>query len=151
MVLNRDLRQFVECLNSNAVEYLIVGAVAVSWHGFARYSADVDFFVRSTPENAAKILAALRQFGFGSLPLELDDFSQPDQIVQLGHEPYRIDIMTSISGVEFDEAWDQRIAAEMEGLPVNVIGLSALLRNKTASGRAKDRIDVDALRELKGE
>lgn len=151
MVLNRDLRQFVECLNSNAVEYLIVGAVAVSWHGFARYSADVDFFVRSTPENAAKILAALRQFGFGSLPLDLDDFSHPDQIVQLGHEPYRIDIMTSISGVEFDEAWDQRVAADMDGLPIHVIGLSALLRNKTASGRPKDRIDVDALRELKGE
>ncbi len=148
MVLNRDLREFVECLNSNGVEYLIVGALAVSWHGFSRYSADVDFFVRSTPENAARVLAALRQFGFGSLPLSVDDFSNPDRIIQLGHEPHRIDIMTSISGVEFAEAWEHRVEAQMDGLPVSVIGLPALLRNKSASGRPKDRIDVEALRQL---
>lgn len=148
MVLNRDLREFVECLNSNGVEYLIVGALAVSWHGFSRYSADVDFFVRSTPENAARMLAALRQFGFGSLPLSVDDFSNPDRIIQLGHEPHRIDIMTSISGVEFAEAWEHRVEAQMDGLPVSVMGLPALLRNKSASGRPKDRIDVEALRQL---
>lgn len=148
MVLNRDLREFVECLNSNGVEYLIVGALAVSWHGFSRYSADVDFFVRSTPENAARVLAALRQFGFGSLPLSVDDFSNPDRIIQLGHEPHRIDIMTSISGVEFAEAWEHRVEAQMDGLPVSVMGLPALLRNKSASGRPKDRIDVEALRQL---
>ena len=146
MPLSRDLRQFVECLNSNEVEYLIVGALAVSWHGFPRYSADIDFFVRSNTENARRILAAIRSFGFASLPLALDDFTTPNRVIQLGHPPNRIDLMTSISAVDFDEAWAKRVAGQIDGLPVQIIGLDELVRNKTASNRPKDRIDLDALR-----
>lgn len=146
MPLSRDLRQFVECLNSNAVEYLIVGALAVSWHGFPRYSADIDFFVRCSPENAQRILDAIREFGFGNLPIAQDDLTTPNRVIQLGHEPNRIDLMTSISGVEFDEAWASRVGGQIDGLPVQFIGLDELLRNKTASNRPKDRIDLEALR-----
>ena len=147
MPLSPDLRQFIECLNSNAVEYLIVGAMAVSWHGFPRYSADIDFFIRSSPENAQRILDALRQFGFGELPISVEDFTARNRVIQLGQEPNRIDLMTSISGVEFDEAWATRVEGQIDGIPVPFIGRKELLRNKAASNRPKDRIDIEALRE----
>ncbi len=146
MPLSKDLREFVECLNSNGVEYLIVGALAVSWHGYPRYSADVDLFVNASPPNAIRVLAAIQQFGFGSLGLTADDFTAPARVIQLGHEPNRIDLMTSISGVGFEDAWQSRVAGELDGIPVNFIGREALLRNKDAAGRGKDRIDAEELR-----
>src|SRR5258708_3874097 len=97
MPLNRDLRQFIECLNSSKVEYLVVGALAVSWHGFPRYSADVDFLLRPTIENAAQVLHAIARFGLGSLDISVDDLAVPGKVVQLGYEPNRIDLLTSIT------------------------------------------------------
>jgi hypothetical protein len=146
MPLSKDLREFVECFNSNEVEYLIVGALAVSWHGYPRYSADIDFFVRPVAANAERVLRAIRQFGFGSLDISLEDLTTPDRVIQLGNEPNRIDVMTSISGVGFAEAWATRESGEIDGLAVNFIGRAALLRNKSASGRGKDRIDLEELR-----
>ena len=146
MPLSRDLREFVECLNSNGVEYLVVGALAVSWHGYPRYSADIDFFVRASAGNAARLLRSIQEFGFGSLGLTVDDFTAPARVIQLGHEPNRIDLMTSISGVSFDDAWQTRVQGELDGIMVHFIGRDALLRNKEASGRGKDRIDVEELR-----
>src|SRR5205809_1253438 len=108
MPLQRDLREFIECLNSNRVEYLVVGALAVSWHGFPRYSADIDFWVRPTLENAGLLIKAIQDFGLGSLDLDVDDFTKLDRVVQLGQAPNRIDLLTSISGVQFDEAWLNR-------------------------------------------
>ena len=116
MPLSRDLRQFVECLNSNRVDFLVVGALAVSWHGFPRSSADIDFFIRSSTENGQRVLDAIREFGFGSLPLSLADFTTPNRVVQLGHEPNRIDIMTSISGVSFEEAWQTKVTGTVDGV-----------------------------------
>ena len=87
MPLSRDLREFIECLNSNEVEYLIVGALAVSWHGFARYSADIDFLIRPSQANAARVLRALSQFGFGSLDLSASDLTFSGKVIQLGYEP----------------------------------------------------------------
>ena len=118
MPLSKDLREFVECLNSNGVEYLIVGALAVSWHGYPRYSADVDLFVNASPPNAIRVLAAIQQFGFGSLGLTADDFTAPARVIQFGQEPNRIDLMTSISGVGFEDAWQSREAGELDGIPV---------------------------------
>lgn len=146
MPLSKDLREFVECLNSNAVEYLIVGALAVSWHGYPRYSADIDFFLNASPSNAARVLGAIREFGFGSLEISLDDLTAPARVIQLGQEPNRIDLMTSISGVGFDEAWQTRVEGSLDGIAVNFIGRAALLRNKASTGRAKDRLDVEELR-----
>ena len=145
MALTKDSREFIGCLHSNKVEFLIVGALAVSWHGFPRYSGDIDFFIRATPDNAAHTMAALDQFGFGSIGITLEDLITEDRVIQLGVEPNRIDLMTSISGVSFDEAWQSRIYAKLDGTEVALIGRDALLKNKLASGRPKDLIDVDQL------
>jgi hypothetical protein len=146
MPLSRDLREFIECLNSNEVDYLIVGALAVSWHGFARYSADVDFLIRPSEANAVRVLRALSQFGFASLDISASDLTSSGKVIQLGYEPNRIDVMTSVTGVRFDDAWDDRAPGDLDGLPVNFIGRASLLRNKDATGRAKDRIDAEELR-----
>ncbi|HYI97946.1 MAG TPA: nucleotidyl transferase AbiEii/AbiGii toxin family protein [Bryobacteraceae bacterium] len=145
MALTKDSREFVEYLISNKVEFLIVGALAVSWHGFPRYSGDIDFFVKPSRENARRIISALEQFGFGSLGIAVDDLSAENKIIQLGIEPNRIDLITSISGVSFEEAWQSRVPAEVDGIEVSVIGREALIRNKRAAGRSKDLIDVDEL------
>ncbi len=146
MLLSKDLREFIKCLNSNGVDYLVVGALAVSWHGFPRYSADIDLFLRASPQNADRILTALREFGFGNLSLTVNDLLTPAQVIQLGYEPNRIDLLTSISGVDFEDAWQSRVGGHLDGIPVHFIGLDALLRNKEASGRGKDRIDAEELR-----
>jgi hypothetical protein len=127
---------------------LIVGALAVSWHGFPRYSADVDFLVRPSEHNAERIMEAIRAFGMDSLSLSARDFSSPGKVVQLGFEPNRIDIMTSITGVSFEDAWDSRVAGVLEGIPICFIGRQALLRNKEATGRPKDRVDAEELRKM---
>jgi hypothetical protein len=146
MPLSKDLREFVECLNSNGVEYLVVGALAVSWHGYPRYSADVDFLIRPSHANAEHLLKAIRQFGFGSLDISTDDLEAPGKVIQLGHEPNRIDLMTSITGITFDGAWQTRSSGHLDGIPVHFIGRAALIRNKESTGRAKDRIDAEELR-----
>jgi hypothetical protein len=146
MPLSKDLREFVELLNSNGVEYLVVGAFAVFYHGFARYTGDIDFLVRPSGENSRRVLAALAQFGFGSVGVQAEDFQSPGKVVQLGVSPNRIDIITSISGVTFDEAWDSRTPGNLDGIATQFIGREALIRNKESTGRAKDRGDVEELR-----
>ena len=140
------MREFIECLNSNNVEYVVVGALAVAWYGFPRYSGDVDFLIRPTEQNVSRVLSAIRQFGFGSLDIGIDDLASPGKVVQLGHEPNRIDVMSSITGVTFDEAWTERSSGELDGIPVSFIGRQALLRNKEATGRSKDKVDAYELR-----
>ena len=143
--LQNDLREFIALLNSRAVEYLVVGGHAVAFHGHPRFTGDIDFLIRPTAANAVLLLDAIREFGFGSLPLTPEDFTTPERIVQLGRPPNRIDILTSISGVEFDDAWKGRVPAKLDEEPVNFLGFDALIRNKTASGRDKDRSDVAKL------
>jgi hypothetical protein len=117
MPLSSDLREFIECLNSNEVEYLVVGALAVSWHGFPRYSADIDFLIRPSDANAVRVLRALSQFGFGSLDISPSDLTLAGKVIQLGYEPNRIDLMTSVTGVSFDDAWDDRAPGDLDGGP----------------------------------
>lgn len=119
MKLQTDLREFIRLLNSRAVEYLIVGGHAVAFHGYPRFRGDIDFFVRPTPDNAARLVVVLGEFGFGQVGLDASTFTQPDKVVQLGRPPNRIDLLTSISGVEFSSAWEERIAADLDGLPVH--------------------------------
>ena len=146
MPLSKDLREFVELLNANKVEYLVVGAFALAFYGVPRYTADLDLLVRPTVENGKRILHALTQFGFGSLALTIDDFSGGDKIIQLGVSPNRIDLLTSISGLTFDETWSSRETADLDGVPVAFIGKSALIRNKTKTGRPRDIADVEELK-----
>jgi len=132
-------------LNSQKVEYLVIGGHAVAFHGYPRLTGDIDFFVRATRENGERILRVLGDFGFGDLGLELGDFTTPGRVIQLGRPPNRIDLLTSISGVEFDEAWSTRAAGELGDHSVFFLGRDALLRNKAASDRDKDRLDLKKL------
>ncbi len=146
MQLNKDFREFIELLNSNGVEYLVVGAFAVAWHGHPRFTADIDFLIRASSANAEHILNTLTEFGFGSLQISVEDLNRPNQVVQLGVIPNRIDIITSIDGVEFEQAWRRRVTGEIDGISVSIIGLEDLLRNKEATGRLKDAGDAEQLR-----
>ena len=145
MKLTQDLREFVASLTSRRAEFLVVGAHAVAYHGYPRFTGDIDLWVRPTLENATRVLEALVSFGFGGLGLTLDDFVAPGKVVQLGYPPSRIDLLTSISGVTFDEAWDDRVHGLLDGLPVDYLSLAALVRNKRASGRTKDLADLERL------
>ncbi|MBI4818800.1 MAG: nucleotidyltransferase [Deltaproteobacteria bacterium] len=131
--LQKDLREFIECLNSNGVEYLIVGGFAVAFHGRPRFTGDIDFLVRPTEANAQRVMAALRDFGFSNLSLTPADLTSPGQIVQLGRPPNRIDLLTAISGVPTDEAFARGQASTLDGLPVAFIGRSDLIDNKRAA------------------
>jgi len=146
MPLNNDLREFVGLLNSNEVEYLVVGAFAVAFHGFPRYTADLDLLIRPTAENAERVVRALTQFGFGNLGITAEDFQSPGQVIQLGVQPNRLDLLTAISGVNFEDAWASRREAELEGIATQFIGREALISNKESTGRAKDLGDAEELR-----
>jgi hypothetical protein len=146
--LNEDFRDLLVLLADTEVEFVIVGAYALAFHGAPRASGDIDLFVRPTPENAARLLNALARFG---APLEAAgvtaaDFSRPGAVYQLGLPPRRIDLLTVISGVSFDEAWASRVAADVEGRTIAFIGRAELLRNKEAAGRPQDIADVARLR-----
>jgi predicted nucleotidyltransferase len=147
MRLQKDLREFIGLLNSHGVEYLLVGGYALAFHGAPRYTGDIDLFVRGTQENAARIERAIAAFGFAPLGLGAADFVRPDAIVQLGQPPNRIDLLTSITGVGFEEAWAGRAAGDLDGLPVYFIGREAFLKNKRATGRTQDRADLERLGE----
>jgi hypothetical protein len=142
MQLPPDWREFLELLNSHGVEYLIVGAHARAFHGVPRYTRDIDIFIRMSPANAAKLERVLAEFGFASLGIRASDLLAPEKVLQLGIEPFRIDVLTSISGVDFEEAWADRVTTEFDGVQVSVIGLRAYRKNKLAAGRPKDLADV---------
>lgn len=144
-MLNQDFREFIQSLNDNGVRYLIVGGYAVALHGHPRYTKDIDVWIEMSAENAARMVAALEQFGFGSLGLTANDFLLPDQVTQLGQPPNRIDLLVKASGVEFEACYDSRITIELDGMPVSIISLEDLKRNKRASGRLQDLADIENL------
>lgn len=145
MSLQKDLREFIELLSALEVRFVIVGAFAVAYHGYFRYTSDIDIFVDSSVENATRILRAVDQFGFGDLKLKAEDFTQDDQVIQLGVAPNRIDVMTFLSGVSFDEVWSSRELGELDGLSVPFISREMLKRNKVACGRNRDLADLEYL------
>jgi hypothetical protein len=132
-------------LNSHRVEYLVVGAWAVAFHGRPRYTGDVDIFLRRDPANATRMMQVIEAFGFGATGLTQADFLKANCVVQLGVEPNRIDLLTGISGVEFAEAWMARVTASLAGLEVHFISRDLLIRNKRAAGRDKDLGDIRLL------
>lgn len=143
--LQTDLREFIALLNSHDVEYVVVGGHAVAFHGHPRFTGDIDFLIRATTLNAHRVLNVLRTFGFGSLGIAEVDLLAPGRIVQLGYPPNRIDILTSISGIDFDSAWEGRVQTSLDDQPVSLLGWDALLQNKQASGRPKDIADLEKL------
>ena len=146
MKLTPDLKEFIQLLGDNSVRYLIVGGYAVAFHGHPRYTKDLDIWIHLEPSNAARIVAALRQFGFGSLDLQPADFLSVDQIIQLGYPPNRIDLLTTLPGVDFDECYKGRVVVEVDGVTVNFIDLENLRKNKAASGRFQDLADLENLK-----
>jgi hypothetical protein len=123
----------------------VVGGYAVGFHGYPRFTGDIDFWIAISSENATKILNVLNEFGFGSLNFKIEDFLEANNIIQLGYEPTRIDILTSLSGVQFDNCYQQAVEANFEGLEIKFIDLKNLRINKTSSGRAKDLGDLENL------
>jgi predicted nucleotidyltransferase len=142
MELSRDLKDFLRLLVEHKVEFMLVGAHAIAFHAFPRNTGDIDFWVRRTQENAGRILSALDEFGFGSLGLTMSDLTDPNKVIQLGREPNRIDILTFLTGLEFDDCMKRSVSAVYEGIPVRVIGVDDLIANKRATGRDKDVLDV---------
>jgi hypothetical protein len=146
MDLNQDWREFVESLEENGVEYLLVGAVAGSFHGVPRMTGDIDFWVKPSDKNAAAVLRALDSFGFSGLDVTADELAAPDLVLQLGFPPRRIDLLTSLEALQFDECYSRRVQAEIGGLMIPVLSKEDFVRNKTALGRPKDLADVEAIK-----
>jgi predicted nucleotidyltransferase len=143
-MLNHDFKEFAELLNARGVEYLVVGGYALAAHGHPRYTGDIDFWIRPTPDNLARLLAVLGDFGFGSLGLKTSDFDT-DTVVQLGHPPRRIDLLTAIDGVTFEPCFARREQVELAGVPLTIIGVEDFKANKRATGRVKDLADLESL------
>jgi len=147
MEIQRDFKELLELLNKHNVDYMIVGGYALAFHGAPRYTGDIDIFVKPEEQNARNILEVLDKFGFGSLDLTVDDFSLCNKVVQLGVPPVRIDIVTSITGVDWRTAESNRVKGEYGEVPVYFIGRSDFIANKRSIGRHKDIADVEALGE----
>jgi len=145
MVLNKDFKEFIELLNAHQIKYLVVGGYAVTIHGYPRYTNDIDIWLQVDKTNAENIIETLKDFGFSSLNIKAEDFLEPDKVIQLGFPPNRIDLLTSISGVEFEDCYPKRVFVEIDGLKIDFIDLDSLKVNKKASGRHKDLNDLENL------
>ena len=147
-MFEQDFIDFIELLNIHEVEYMIIGAHALSYHGRPRHTGDLDIWINPTEENADKLLKVLHDFGFGSLGLGQADFLKDNFITQLGYPPLRIDLLNSISGVEFNRAYKRKISVQMENIIVPFISIQDFILNKQATGRPKDIADIDSLNSL---
>lgn len=147
--LSKDLQEFIRLLEAESVEYVIVGAWAVAFHGRPRYTGDFDVFLNRDPANADRMMRVIQAFGFGSTGLTRDDFLRENYVIQLGVEPNRIDLLTGISGVAFADAWNRRVQGKIAELGVPFIDRDLLIENKRAANRAKDLGDIRLLEETR--
>ena len=145
MKTEKDYEEFLALLNEYRVKYCVIGAFALAFHAEPRYTKDIDILVEASTENAKKLLQALNKFGFGSLQLTLDDFSTPGNIIQLGYEPVRIDIITSIKGLDFADIWKNRVQGPYGQQVVNFIDRKNLIKSKQVADRPQDRVDLSRL------
>lgn len=149
-MLNPDFRDILSALSDAKADYLLVGAYALALHGLPRATGDLDIWVRPSAENADKVLAALRRFG---APMEIfsrDELRREGMVFQIGVAPRRVDLLTALSGLDFNEAWAHRVRATVDGVEISVIDKASLIRNKRAAGRQKDLADAEALERLPG-
>ena len=142
MALQKDFKEFIELLIEKKVDFLIVGAHAVAFHGFPRLTGDIDFFFGLEPDNVKKLSLALQDFGF---PFTEKDLTQANKVFQMGIQPNRIDLLNWLSGVSFEEAWQDKVAGEIDGIKISYLSKEHLIKNKKASGRPKDLIDLQVL------
>jgi len=143
--VNRDFAEMLSALSEAGARFLIVGAHALAAHGVPRATGDLDIWVSPTPANARRVMQALTAFGAPLHDLTLDDLTRSDTVFQIGVPPSRVDILTGVSGVQFEDAWPRRVALDVEGAAVSVIGREDFIRNKRATGRPRDLADIEAL------
>jgi len=148
MKLHQDFKEFIELLNVHEVKYLVIGGYAVNFHGYPRYTKDIDFWIWMQKENVNKLLSVIKEFGFASLKLKEEDFLLEDNIIQLGYEPYRIDILVAVDGLEFEETYKFKTSIKKDGLEVNFIGIKELIQSKKAAGRLQDLADAEQLENI---
>lgn len=150
MTLHPDIREFIELCLSRKVEFLLVGGYALAFHGAPRFTEDIDLMVLISPDNADRLDKVLEDFGFGNSGITRNDFLEKDQVIQLGRAPNRIDLLTGISGVSWQDAWSSRSLVKLDGIEIPMIGRKELIRNKEATGRPQDIADVARLRKIQG-
>jgi len=151
-ILDKDFVEFIECCDARDVKFLIVGGYALAAHGHPRATKDLDVWILISQENAERLIQALSDFGMDSVGLETSDFLEPGMVIQLGYPPVRIDLLTSASGVEFEDCWSRRMLVNVGSVEAGFISLDDLIANKQASGRSQDAVDVKTLEgELPGE
>lgn len=143
--LAQDFKEFLNLLRANQVKYLLIGAYAVGYHGYPRATQDLDVWIASTPQNATRLVAVLHEFGFGMPEVTPEFVLRPNNIIRMGEEPVRIEILNWASGVDFDECYRERVVDKVDGVEVSLIGLNHLKKNKKASGRLKDLADLEEL------
>lgn len=147
MEVQRDFKELLELFNAHKVDYVIIGAYALAFHGVPRYTGDMNILVKPDGDNARKILDALDEFGFGDLELSSDDLTLPGRLIQLGVSPVRIDIATSITGLTWDRVAKNKVSGDYDEVPVYFIGKKDFIANKKALGRHRDLADIEALGE----
>lgn len=145
MVISKDFKEFLELLNEHKVKYLVVGGYAVAFHGHPRYTKYLDICIKPDKKNAEKIMKVLKDFGFGSLDIKVEDFLNRDVVIQLGNPPNRIDLITELEGVNFDKCFSSKVKIKIEGITINFIDLENLKKNKKAVGRHQDLADLENL------
>lgn len=148
MEIPSDFNELLALLNAHKVEYVIIGAHALAHYGAPRLTGDLDILIRPDLENGKRIIAALNEFGVGSLDFVASDFAKPDNVVQIGVIPLRVDLLTSITGVTWDEAWSGHVIGKLGNQSVSFLSKEQFIANKRASGRAKDLGDLDTIGEL---
>lgn len=147
--LTRDFQDLLSLFERHGVRFVVVGGYAVAAHGHPRYTKDIDLWVEPTADNAPRVVAAIAEFGFGDLGLTVADFTEPGVVIQLGREPGRVDLLTSVSGLVFAEVYPRRIAATFGTAVVPILDRASLIANKRASGRPQDLADVAQLERSK--
>ncbi len=145
MKVEKDYEEILKLFNRHKVKYCIIGAFAVAFYAKPRYTKDIDILIDSSPENAGRIIKAITEFGFEDLDLSEDDLCQEGNIIQLGYEPLRVDIVTSLSGISFDQVWKNKVGADYGREKVYFIGLDDLIQTKRQSSRLQDQVDLDLL------
>jgi len=139
----QDFKEFIELLNAQKVKYLIIGGYAVGFHSRPKFTNDIDIWIENSLTNAKKVLRVLEDFGFSSLDIQIEDLTDPDKVIQLGYAPVRIDIITGLCGVDFTNAYDEKITGNYLGVKTYFISKKHLIKSKVKAGRKKDIYDIE--------
>lgn len=144
----KDFRDFVALLNQHGVKYVLLGGYAVAWHGYPRFTKDIDFLVERSRENAEALVRVLDDFGMSGLGFTVEDLIEENTCLYFGHPPYRIDLINFAAGITFEEAWAAREEGEFDGLKFHVINREMLVKNKRATARGQDLVDAEKLERI---